>query len=81
MAFVDATKIWRCTAIVLKNETDYIEYVEAREAARMLGMSQRAIRNLAANGRLETRRDGEGAAARLVVSTASVERLRSERQG
>lgn len=81
MTSVDATKIGRCTAIVLKNETEYVEYVEAREAARMLGMSQRTVRNLVANGRLETRRNGEGAAARLVVSTASIERLRSERQG
>ncbi len=80
MVFVDATKIGRYTAIVLKNETEYAEYVEAREAARMLGMSQRTIRNLVSNERLETRRDVEGAAMRLVVSTASVERLRSERQ-
>ncbi len=46
----------------------------------MLGMSQRTVRNLVANGRLETRRDGQAAAARLVVSTASIERLRLERQ-
>jgi hypothetical protein len=81
MTSVDATKIGRCTVIVLKNETEYVEYIEAREAARMLGMSQRTVRNLAAKGRLETRRNGEGVAARLVVSTASIERLRSERQG
>lgn len=42
-------------------------------------MSQRAVRNLVARGRLEPRRDREGVAARLVVSVASVERLRSER--
>ncbi|MDQ4062380.1 MAG: hypothetical protein M3122_00420 [Actinomycetota bacterium] len=47
----------------------------------MLGMSQRTVRSLVTNGHLETRRDGEAAAARLVVSTASIERLRSERQG
>jgi hypothetical protein len=64
------------TAIALRNETGY---VDAQEAARTLGMSQRAVRNLVARGRLEPRRDGEGVAARLVVSTASVERLRSER--
>jgi DNA-directed RNA polymerase specialized sigma24 family protein len=53
-------------------------YVDAQEAARMLGVNQRAVRNLIARRRLETRRDGGGAAARLVVSVASVERLRSE---
>jgi len=45
----------------------------------MLGVSQRAVRNLAGQRRLEVKREGEGAAARLVVSLASVERLRSER--
>ena len=53
-------------------------YVDAQEAARMLGVNQRAVRNLIARGRLESKRDG-GAAARLLVSVASVERLRSER--
>jgi hypothetical protein len=53
-------------------------YVDAREAARMLGMSQRAVRNLVGRNVLEGKR--EGAAARLVMSLASVERLRSERQ-
>jgi DNA-directed RNA polymerase specialized sigma24 family protein len=53
--------------------------VEAREAARILGLSQRTVRNLAAQQRLEVRREGEGAAARLVVSLSSVERLRLER--
>jgi hypothetical protein len=42
-------------------------------------MSQRAVRNLVARGSLEPKRDGEGVAARLVVSVDSVERLRSER--
>jgi hypothetical protein len=64
------------TAIARRNETGY---VDAQEAARTLGMSQRAVRNLVARGRLEPRRDREGVAARLVVSVASVERLRSER--
>jgi hypothetical protein len=54
--------------------------VDAREAARILGLSQRTVRNLAAQQRLEVRREGEGAAARLVVSLSSVERLRLERQ-
>lgn len=54
-------------------------YVEAREAARILGISQRAVRNLIGRKTLESKRDGEGAAARVVVSLASVERLRSER--
>jgi hypothetical protein len=52
--------------------------VDAREAARILGLSQRTVRNLAAQQRLEVRR--EGAAARLVVSLSSVERLRLERR-
>lgn len=55
-------------------------HVEAREAARLLGISQRAVRNLIGRKTLEGKRDGEGAAARLVVSVASVERLRSEQQ-
>ena len=36
--------------------------VEAREAAGMLGVSPRAVRNLATRGELEARRDGDGAA-------------------
>jgi hypothetical protein len=54
--------------------------VDAREAARILGLSQRAVRNLATQQRLEVRREGEGATARLVVSLSSVERLRLERE-
>jgi hypothetical protein len=46
----------------------------------MLGVSQRAVRNLAGQQRLEIKREGEGATARLVVSLASVERLRSKRR-
>jgi hypothetical protein len=46
----------------------------------MLGVSQRAVRNLAGQRRLEIKGEGEGASARLVVSLASVERLRSERR-
>ena len=57
-----------------------VGYVGAGEAARMLGVSQRAVRNLAGQRRLEVKREGEGATARLVVSLASVERLRSERR-
>jgi hypothetical protein len=56
-----------------------VNYVGAGEAARMLGVSQHAVRNLAGQRRLEVKREGEGATARLVVSLASVERLRSER--
>ena len=54
--------------------------MNAREAARILGLSQRAVRNLAFQQRLEVRREGEGAAAHLVVSLSSVERLRLERE-
>lgn len=54
--------------------------MDAREAARILGLSQRSVRNLASQRRLEVKREGEGAAARLVVSMSSVERLRSERR-
>jgi hypothetical protein len=54
-------------------------YVDAQKAARMLGMNKRAVRNLVAQRRLEAKRDGEGAAARLLVSVASLEDLRSER--
>ncbi len=53
--------------------------VETREAAGMLGVSRRAVRNLVARGELEARRDGDGAAARTLIPVASVERLRSER--
>ena len=61
--------------IVPKNETSY---VDAREAARLLGVSQRAVRNLVARGKLETKRTGEGAAARFMVSVASIGRIHSE---
>jgi excisionase family DNA binding protein len=61
--------------VVIKNKTSY---VEAQEAARMLGVSQRAVRNLVARGRLESTRDGEGAAARFLISVASIEKLRLE---
>ncbi|MDQ4002256.1 MAG: helix-turn-helix domain-containing protein [Actinomycetota bacterium] len=61
--------------MVIKNETSY---VEAQEAARMLGMSQRAVRKLVARGRLESARDGEGVAARILISVASIEKLRLE---
>lgn len=70
-------KIREEKTIVLKNEVDY---VDLQKAAELLGMSQRAVRNLAARRRLEVKREGEGAAARLVVSLASVEMLRLERQ-
>ena len=55
-------------------------YVDLQRAAELLGMNQRAVRNLVTRRRLEAEREGEGAAARLVVSLASVERLRLERQ-
>ena len=54
--------------------------MEATEAAKTLGASQRAVRNLVTWRRLEAKTEGEGAAARLVVSLASVKKLRSERQ-
>jgi hypothetical protein len=54
--------------------------MEAREAAGMLGVSPRAVRNLATRGELEARRDGDGAAGRVLITVASVERLRSERR-
>ena len=63
--------------IVAKNEAGY---VDLRRAAELLGINQRAVRNLVSRRRLETEWEGEGAAARLVVSLASVERLRLERQ-
>jgi DNA-directed RNA polymerase specialized sigma24 family protein len=53
--------------------------VDAQEAARMLGVNQRAVRNLVVRRRLESKREGEGAAARLLVSVASLEKLLSER--
>jgi hypothetical protein len=61
--------------MVLEKETSY---VDAQEAARMLGVNKRAVRHLVARRQLRSKRDG-GAAARLLVSVASVERLRSER--
>ncbi len=54
--------------------------MEAGEAAKILGVNQRAVRNLVIRRRLEAKTEGEGAAARLVVSLAFVKRLRSERQ-
>ena len=62
--------------MVLERETSY---VDAKEAARMLGVNQRAVRNLVVRRRLESKREGEGAAARLLVSVAFLEKLLSER--
>ncbi len=45
------------------------EYVNAREAARLLGVSQRAVRNLAGQQRLEVKTEGGGAAMRFMVSS------------
>ena len=73
----NAAKIRKETIIVLKDE---VGYVGLQRAAELLGMNQRAVRNLVTRRRLEAEREGEGAAARLVVSLASVERLRLERQ-
>jgi plasmid maintenance system antidote protein VapI len=42
-------------------------YVDAQEAARMLGVNKRAVRNLVAQKQLLSERDG-GAAARLLIS-------------
>lgn len=75
---VSAVKIRKESTIVLKDE---VGYVGLQRAAALLGMNQRAVRrNLVSRRRLEAEREGEGAAARLVVSLASVERLRLERQ-
>ena len=41
--------------------------VDAREAAGMLGVSRRAVRNLVARGELESTSDSDGAASRLLV--------------
>jgi plasmid maintenance system antidote protein VapI len=55
-------------------------YVDAQEAARMLGVNKRAVRNLVAQQQLLSKQDEGGTAARLLVSVASLEKLRSERQ-
>jgi hypothetical protein len=62
--------------MVLEKETNY---VDTQEAARMLGVNKRAVRNLVARQQLLSKRDDGGAAARLLVSVASLEKLRSER--
>ena len=62
--------------MVLQKETSY---VDAQEAARMLRVNKRAVRNLVARRQLESKKDGGGAAAQLLVSVASLEKLRSER--
>ena len=54
-------------------------YVDAQEAARLLGVNKRTVRNLVAQQQLLSKRDEGGAAARLLVSVASLEKLRSER--
>lgn len=59
---------------------DAFEYVDARETARLLDVSQRAVRSLARQQRLETKTEDEGAASRLVVSLLSIRRLRSEEE-
>ena len=62
--------------MVSQKETNY---VDTQEATRMLGVNQRAVRNLVVRRRLESKREGEGAATRLLVSVASLEKLLSER--
>jgi hypothetical protein len=62
--------------MVLEKETSY---VDAQEAARMLGVNKRAVRNLVARQQLLSKRDEGGAVGRLLVSVASLEKLRSER--
>jgi plasmid maintenance system antidote protein VapI len=62
--------------MVLEKETSY---VDAQEAARLLGVNKRTVRNLVARQQLLSKRDEGGAAARLLVSVASLEKLRSER--
>jgi excisionase family DNA binding protein len=57
------------------SETDEC-YMSVREAARVLGVGQREVRELAAWGRLETKKGG--LASRLMVLSSSVQRLRSE---
>ena len=42
--------------MVLEKETSY---VDAQEAARMLGVNQRAVRNLVARRQLESKKDVE----------------------
>ena len=61
--------------MVLEKATSY---VDAQEAARMLGVNKRAVRNLVARKQLLSKRDG-GGATRLLISVASLEKLRSER--
>lgn len=57
------------------SETDEC-YMSVREAARVLGVGQREVRELAAWGQLETKKGG--LASRLMVLSSSVQRLRSE---
>jgi hypothetical protein len=54
--------------------------VTAREAAAMLGTSLRSVRNLVARGKLEGRRDGDGAAERLLIPVSSARSLRTDRR-
>lgn len=51
-------------------------YMNVREAASVLGVGQREVRELAAWGQLETKKGG--LASRLMVLSSSVQRLRSE---
>ncbi len=55
--------------MVLEKE---ISYVDAQEAARMLGVNKRTVRNLVAQNQFLFKRDG-GAATRLLISVASLE--------
>ena len=51
-------------------------YMSVREAARVLGVGQREVRELAAWGQLETKKGR--LASRLMILSSSVQRLRSE---
>jgi len=50
-------------------------YVSLEQAARALGTSRRAVRNMLARGELEARTGSDGAATRPMVSAVSVERI------
>ena len=63
-----------------EGETRALTCVTAREAAAMLGTSLRSVRNLVASGKLEGRRDGDGAAERLLIPVSSVRSLRTDRR-
>lgn len=60
------------------DDRDASGHMSAERVARELGISRRAVRNMAMSGELET--VNEGGATRVLISESSVQRLLAEKR-